>query len=223
MAQDAGPQGVAPQDSSRDGRDRRGALPFVALGILLLIILLILWMFWQRPKAPSNASSTQSDAIAVVIPPTPANPSVPAPADLTSETATGSVVPNVVGDPEASARRALEGAGFSVSSRRQFSASKPPGIVFAQTPVAGTTLDPGEVVAIAVAAGSSSAPQVTMPNIVGLSQSGAEAKVKAAGLVPHITYGYSVAKKGKVISQWPLAGVSTPEGSQGLIQVGITP
>ncbi|MEI7814210.1 MAG: PASTA domain-containing protein [Coriobacteriia bacterium] len=64
---------------------------------------------------------------------------------------------------------------------------------------------------------------VSMPEIVGLTQSSAESKVKAAGLVPYLTYGDIGKANGVVISQWPLAGEQIPEGSEGFIQIQLRP
>lgn len=224
MAQEAGFQGEGGQGNSPDRRDkRRGVLPFVALAILILIVLLLLWMFLQRPQSTPTASVSETDAIAVVIPPAPANPSVPAPSTLPSDASTVSIVPNVIGDPESNARRALEAAGFSVSVTKRFDANKAPGIVFSQTPGAGTSLDPGSVVSIVVAGGSTSAGTVTMPDVIGLSQADAQSRVKSAGLTPYVTYGNAPTRAGTVISQWPLGGKSATAGSQGMIQIGINP
>lgn len=62
--------------------------------------------------------------------------------------------------------------------------------------------------------------EVTMPGITGLSQADAESKVKAAGLVPYLTYGDDPSTTiGHVISQWPLKGETLPRGSEGFIQI----
>jgi len=218
-SQQAGDQGDAQQQDRRDRR--RSAWAFFLLVVVVLIVLLLLWMYW-RPRT-SSESTTQGSFTAVVIPPAPANPNVPAPSALPSEAPTGPVVPNVVGDPESSARRALEAASFSVAVSRRASTAKPPGIVFAQTPPAGTSVDAGTVVAIAVSSGSAAVGNTTMPDVIGMTESQASDRVKAAGLVPYVTYGNSPLKAGKVISQWPLGGATTPLGGQGMIQIGINP
>jgi hypothetical protein len=66
---------------------------------------------------------------------------------------------------------------------------------------------------------------VTMPNVMGLTESAAKSKVRAAGLTPYITYGQVAADRpnGRVMSQYPLPGDSVPRGSQGLIQVAFKP
>jgi penicillin-binding protein 1A len=63
-------------------------------------------------------------------------------------------VPNVVGLPLAAAIRTLNGAGFTVASRQEPSATLPPGYVVAQTPAAGPgqTLTSGYVAEVVVSA-----------------------------------------------------------------------
>jgi beta-lactam-binding protein with PASTA domain len=158
----------------------------------------------------------------VVLKPRP-EPILPEPSDASSQTPSGKLVPDVLGDPKNTAVRALEGAGYVVSVSQSYSASKASGIVIGQRPAGGSALDAGEAVAIVVSTSGQAAAEVKMPQIVGLGQAAAESKVKDAGLVPYITYGSSGVPNGQVISQWPLAGDSVPVGSEGFIQVQLNP
>lgn len=223
MAQDAGSQGVEPHGNGGQRREkRRAAWPFILLAAAVVVVAMLLWLSFQRPVLSGLAVKTQVDELVVDVPPVPAVPDVPASSGFATDTETGAAVPNVVGDPESRARRALEGAGFTVSSTTVFDSSRTPGLVVAQNPAGGTQLDEGASVHIAVAAGTKPIVYVTMPEVVNLSQSRAESKIKAAGLRPYVMYGKaSAATPGPVISQWPLPGSSIPKGSEGFIQVAL--
>jgi serine/threonine-protein kinase len=88
-------------------------------------------------------------------------------------------VPNVVGQDEAAARAALEGAGFlvNVEQRRPDDDDIPEGQVFEQRPAANEQLTRGETVTIVVALAS----EVTVPSVAGQSQAQAGATLQAAG------------------------------------------
>lgn len=62
-------------------------------------------------------------------------------------------VPDVVGEPQASATAALQGAGFVVSVQTAYSSTVPAGDVISQSPQAGSMLAPGATVTITVSLG----------------------------------------------------------------------
>ncbi len=222
MAQGEGQQGNERnevQDPASVWRSR--IWPWIALVLVIMIVLLCFWFFWRQPRQSSMELPTETTQTPVVAPgprPGPTQDYTDGPSQSTS----GRLVPNVLGDPRATAVGTLKGAGYSVSVSEVFSASKASGIVIGQRPGGGSALDPGESVAIVVSS-SRATDLVKMPQIVGLTQSAAEAKVKDAGLVPYITYGNSGVPSGEVISQWPRAGDSLPVGGEGFIQVQLNP
>ncbi|MGH9187061.1 MAG: Stk1 family PASTA domain-containing Ser/Thr kinase [Acidimicrobiales bacterium] len=73
-------------------------------------------------------------------------------------------VPSVVNQPEADARATLEGLGFEVVSQPEENDQVEQGIVFAQSPEAGTRLEERSTVTIRVSAGANTIP---MPDVVG--------------------------------------------------------
>ena len=129
----------------------------------------------------------------------------------------------MLGKVKDSAVRTLESAGYAVSTSKVYTSSKASGIVVGQTPAGGAPLESGGTVAIVLSANTSASGNVKTPSVVGLSQASAESKVKAAGLVPYITYGRTGSTDGHVISQWPLGGESVPAGSEVLVQVQLNP
>jgi len=117
-------------------------------------------------------------------------------------------VPNVVGQPQADAEKALKDAGFQVSIQQGFSATVSKGSVISQGPAAGQEVPVTTTVAIMVSQG---AQNVIVPGVIGQSQSAALASLKDAGLgAQAITSASNSAASGQVFAQLPTAGSSIP-------------
>lgn len=218
MAQDVGPEDVGAKDD--ESRKRRGGpLPLLLLAIVILVILWLVWQFLGRMPANNEVTVVTTTGTVDVNPSdATAEPETPSEQATTDEDE-GLTVPDVVGDPQSTAVATLEGVGYVVSVTKMYSASKPTGRVITQNPSAGTALDAGGVVGITVSLGTAKTLMVTMPDIIGMTQSAAEAKVKAAGLKPYILYGTDQTYAGRVGNQWPLGGTKIEKGSEGFIQV----
>lgn len=215
MAQDA-----APQDTQDEERKRRSAWPWIALAIVILVVILLLWLFWRQPEESGKVTVTKTTVVPITLPATRPEPVVPTSGVAPSRESSSPLVPDVVGNPQSRAVTALESAGYTVDASYVFSASKASGLVQSQTPSGGTPAEFGSTVSITVLTGTPATIEVTMPSVVGLTQKEAEDKVRAAGLVPYVTYGASAKFRGRrCMSQWPLAGESLPKGSEGFIQV----
>jgi serine/threonine-protein kinase len=85
--------------------------------------------------------------------------------------------PNVVGQPEQDARKALEDAGFVVQRESEDSLTAKSGEVTRTDPAAGTALDEGATVTIYVSTGRGELPDVT-----GLPQATAEERLRTFGV-----------------------------------------
>lgn len=220
MAQDVGSDDVAADDGA-ERRRRGGLLPLILLVALVAIILWLAWQFLGGVPDQSDVTVSKTSTIDVRIPPAPPEPVIPAAAEPMATADELSRVPDVVGDPQGSAVRTLEGAGYVARATYVYSDSTPSGLVIQQNPSGGTLLRTGAVVNIIVSRGTQATPMVTMPSIIGMTQSQATAKVKAAGLKPYILHGTDQAYAGRVGNQWPLDGTRVPKGSEGFIQVMI--
>jgi serine/threonine-protein kinase len=124
-------------------------------------------------------------------------------------------MPRVVGLTEPQARARLADAELETDVDRRKS-QKPAGIVVAQTPGEGTQLDEGERVEIAVSSGLVAVP---VPNVKGLKEDEAVAKLKAAGFKPNVQRVFAGAPKGEVVEQEPSGGERAPKGSIVLVKV----
>jgi len=87
--------------------------------------------------------------------------------------------PNVVGQPEASARAALTAAGFKVKTEQASSDTVPQGSVISQDPTAGTKLHKGDTVRLRL---SSGAGPVTVPDVTGQPFDSANVQLVGKGL-----------------------------------------
>ena len=112
------------------------------------------------------------------------------------ETAT---IPNVAGKSQADAKSALEAAGFSVDVKKSESDTTDVGYVISQSKTG--TAEKGATITITVSTGPSS---LSVPNVVGSTESAAKEALESAGFdvaVDHATS--SSVSKGKVIKQSP--------------------
>lgn len=93
-------------------------------------------------------------------------------------------VPNLVSLEVKDAERLLNQAGLEKGDvSEEYSDTVPAGLVISQDPAALTKVDAGSKVAIKVSKGKEAPKQVTVPNLIGMSQTEAEQAISDAGLV----------------------------------------
>ncbi|MBL8258439.1 MAG: PASTA domain-containing protein [Candidatus Competibacteraceae bacterium] len=122
-------------------------------------------------------------------------------------------VPNVVGQSQSAASATLQTVGLTVGNiAQQPSSTVPAGSVISQNPAAGASVASGSAVALAVSSGPA---PVTVPNVVGQSQSVAGSTLQSAGLTAGsiTTESSTAAPAGIVIRQNPAAGAAVAPGS----------
>ena len=132
--------------------------------------------------------------------------------DTSTQTADGQVaVPSLVGQTEENGLSLLEQLGLSGNKTGEEQSSEPAGTILSQETQDGTMVDPGTVINYTVSAGSDT---LAVPTVVGLSQSEAEAKIKALGLATSISRDYSdTVAIGRVISVDPGEGTTVEAGA----------
>ena len=116
-------------------------------------------------------------------------------------------VPNAVGLKADVAALRIDDSGLD-SVPRTGQSDRPPGVVFAQKPGAGTQLDRGQTVTISISAGRQAVPDVT-----GQQEQQAVQQLQNAGLTTQVTRVPSSRAKGIVLSQSPGAGVVAASGT----------
>ena len=135
----------------------------------------------------------------------------------------GSTVPDVVGQPAPTARRALQEAGLRVEIERVAS-SKPVGTVLRQSPAAGTDVERGDVVSLQVAKPRPAQPTtIDVPRVTGLDVADARARLQGVGLRSTVTRIESQKPAGTVIDQSPSAGSALERGQAVALTVSSGP
>lgn len=118
-----------------------------------------------------------------------------------------STVPNVIGLRSTVAAQRIRDKDLNVSPTTGQS-KRPPDVVFAQRPGAGTQLGHGQNVTIFISSGRQGVPDVT-----GLPLDQAQSRLTAAGLKSEVTRVASTRPKGVVVDQSPVAGVTVAGGT----------
>ncbi|AEB07756.1 serine/threonine protein kinase [Coriobacterium glomerans PW2] len=118
-------------------------------------------------------------------------------------------VPNIVGKDKDEASRLLTDQGL-VPNPTEESNDAPIGQVFQQIQAAGTSVKKGSAIDYKVSTGPE---QVTVPNLIGLTQQQAEAKLKSLNLQGSASKDTSNTTKGQVFKQDPASGSSVDIGS----------
>jgi beta-lactam-binding protein with PASTA domain len=124
-------------------------------------------------------------------------------------------VPDVTGESESAATSDLKAAGFAVSSQTAESDSVDKGYVIKQSPTGSA--EKGSTVTITISSGSS---KVSVPDVVGKSESSASSALESAGFSVNVAYASSSSvSSGDVISSNPGSGSLAKKGSTVTITV----
>jgi len=127
-------------------------------------------------------------------------------------------VPSVVGQSPARAGSILTQANLTVGSQTTACSSQPNGVVSAQSPSSGANVPPNTPVNLVVSTGNC----VSVPGVVGQSQSSATSAITGAGLVANTTFDTTCAggaQPGNVDSQTPAVGAQVNSGTTVTISV----
>jgi serine/threonine-protein kinase len=144
---------------------------------------------------------------------------------LTRDSGGDIAVPDVTGMTQQKAAAALEKAGLKTGKVTRVQSTEDEGTVVAQDPGAGNKVAEGSAVDLEVAgAPKPTATPVAVPDVVGDSQTNAQATLTAAGFQVVVTQAASDSTPaGSVVSQAPQAGVIASEGSTVSIVVSTGP
>ena len=129
-----------------------------------------------------------------------------------SNNQTSVAVPSLVGQSPAAAGAALRGDNLNVGSQTTACSSQPNGVVSGQNPSAGVNVPPNTAVNLVVSSGSC----ISVPGVVGQSQSAATSAITGDGLVANTTFDTGCpngAQPGNVDSQSPAANAQVNGGT----------
>lgn len=135
-------------------------------------------------------------------------------------------VPDVFGFPIEEAREILEDEGFEVEQIEEYSGTYPPGVVIAQDPGGGQKVRAGSTILLVVSTndrsekGQDKDPDTnTVPDVLGLSEQGAESRLEQAGFKVEVIYEAESSKRkarknsGHVWKQSPPGGTEAERDS----------
>jgi serine/threonine-protein kinase len=130
-------------------------------------------------------------------------------------------VPDVTNLPGGQARTALERAGFQVTVQREASDTIDRGRATRTSPPGGSLAQRKSSVTLFLSSGPA---QVSVPDVVGQSESSATAELSNAGLRTDITEQESTSQQpGTVLSESPAAGAKVAKGSTVAVTVAKAP
>ena len=130
-------------------------------------------------------------------------------------------IPDVAGQPAADAQAALTDQGLSVTLDERTNGKVPAGDAVKTEPAAGETVEVGSEVTLIVSKGPK---QVTVPDVVGLSEAAAKTAIKDAGLKPgEVSQAEAEAPAGTVLSQDPGADSTVDQNSTVALTVSSGP
>mgnify|MGYP003451429531 CR=1 FL=1 len=171
----------------------------------------------------TDQSSADVEAGIVIDTDPAAGESVQAGSEITMYVSSGVkqvAVPPLVGLTLGAAAQRIAAKGLEYNSTEEES-DRPAGEVISQSPDAGTKVDPGSTIEMVVSSGQPDT-SVTVPSVVGKTQSEAESMLTGLGLVVTVQDQDTTIEPqdGRVIDQSPDSGTSLPAGSQIVITVG---
>jgi len=154
-----------------------------------------------------SVTSVSSDTVAsgVVISQNPVGGTIASSVDITVSSGPMITIPNVVGMTKANAQAAILASNLTVGTFTIATSNNvQPGAVISQSPAAGTSVAANTAVSMVIT------PTTTVPNIVGMTETDAEAAILASGVtVGSVTKVSSdTVASGVVISQNPVGGIA---------------
>jgi eukaryotic-like serine/threonine-protein kinase len=128
-------------------------------------------------------------------------------------------IPNVVGQPYASARSTLLAAGLNVA-KTLVDSNSPANTVFSQSPDAGTRVGAGTTVTLSVSKGP--AANTPIPDVTNQDEPTAKALLESSGFKVKETFQdvNDPSEDGIVLDQRPAGGTNAPDGSTVTIVIG---
>jgi eukaryotic-like serine/threonine-protein kinase len=124
-------------------------------------------------------------------------------------------IPDLHGQSASDAQATLEGLGFVVQQKQDFSVQVPLGDVIRTDPAAGTSYPKGSKVTIVVSKGPKTFP---MPNVIGMSRDAALAKLQSMGLIVNVVV-IPQSSGNTVVLTSPDAGTTVHQGDHVTIYV----
>lgn len=167
----------------------------------------------KKVVATTTKTKTTATAATTASTTSPTTTSKPIITTTTSTTTTVPklTMPDVLNLPYQAAQQQLTDLGLDVTLLPAFlpKGDSRDGLVVSQLPTAGSVVDPGSKVSIAVG----QVPKVDVPDVVGMYWEDATGILQDAGFEVHLAYDPQSSTDGTVLTQNPPAGAHVPAGS----------
>jgi serine/threonine-protein kinase len=227
----APPAQPPPPDGPPERRGFFTPARLIAMAMLLLVLAGVIAYALTRPESvlvPTVLGKTQQQAVAILgdagfevavksfaneaKPGTvleqdpPAGSRIDEGSTVTISVSTGLgtvVVPDVAGQTEKQALKALRDKGLRPRVRERSSSTVRAGLAIGTIPVAGADLERGKPITLLVSTGPK---RVQVPSVIGEQQDLAESQLRRVGLIPDVEPRNSDEPEGQVIAQDPGAG-----------------
>jgi len=165
------------------------------------------------PGSVTPETSTTVPA-GIVISTTPAaGTSWPQPKPVAITVSSGQPLPNFVGEQFQAAAAQAQSAGYQLQQVAAVGSTQPQGTIIGQSPQPGTAISPNEVVSVQVSSGP---PQVSIPDVQGLSVSQATQELQQAGFQVQVNQNIF---SGNTVSSYSPTG-QAPQGSTITLTLG---
>lgn len=143
--------------------------------------------------------------------PPPPEPRPPPPEPRPPPPEPSVAVPDLVGRTLASQAASLRKLRLGVDSLTERYSAEPPGVVLAQKPAAGTQVKPGSMIGVVTSRGPP--PRVVVPDVVGVDEAVAHARLAERKLPFEARESASTQADGVVLAQTPAAGTEVAPGT----------
>ncbi len=163
---------------------------------------------------PVTTAASNTIPVGVVISTNPvAGTSWPQPKPVAITVSAGPPLPNFVGQQFSAAQAEAQSGGYQLQEQ-MVSSSQPQGTITSQSPAAGSPITKGEVVSVQVSNGP---PEVSIPNVVGMTVGAATQELTQAGFMVTVNRGFLGGNT--VASESPTG--QAPKGSTITITTGV--
>jgi eukaryotic-like serine/threonine-protein kinase len=164
------------------------------------------------PGVVSSAASS-TIGLGIVISTNPvAGTSWPQPKPVGITVSAGPPLPDFVGQQFSSAQGQAQSGGYQLQ-QQSVASSQPPGTITSQSPAPGTPITKGEVVVVQVSSGP---PQVSIPDVTGMSVQAATSELQQAGFQVTVNRGLF---GGNTVTSYSPTG-QAPKGTMITLVVG---
>ncbi len=164
---------------------------------------------------PVTTVASSTVPVGVVISTNPvAGTSWPQPKPVSISVSAGPPLPSFVGQQFTTAQAMAQSGGYLLQ-QQSVASDQPPGTIVSQSPAAGTPISKGEVVTVQVSSGP---PEVSIPDVTGLSVQQATAELQQAGFAVTVDRGIF---SGHTVTGYTPSG-QAPKGSTITLILGLS-